>query len=143
MFLRGLAGQNGEAGAPAGQSDTPSEVKDAEKSAVALAEGGDVDKAIEVLSSAVESFPQRGSLRNNRAQAYRLKGDTASARADLDFAIDMENAWLTANADASGRSHWQAHKHVLQQAHTQRAILNQYVSAAPITRYALTHVIIQ
>lgn len=127
MFLRELTGQTAAGRSAEGQSDTPSEVQAAEKSAVVLAEGGDVDKAIEVLSSAVDSFPDRGSLRNNRAQAHRMKGDVAAAREDLDFAIDMENKWLAANAEASGSSQWQAHKHVLQQAHTQRAILNQCV----------------
>ncbi len=125
MFLQEFAGQTSASGSAVGQSDTPSEVKDAEKSAVALAESGDVEKAIEVLSAAISSFPERGSLRNNRAQAYRLKGDAAGARGDLDFAIEMEDKWLDANSDAKGSSQWEAHKHVLQQAHTQRAILNQ------------------
>ena len=125
MFLGTFAGTAPTDKLPAGESDTPSGVKTAEKSAVELAESGDVDKAIEVLSASIAEFPTRGSLRNNRAQAYRLKGDSTAARTDLDFAIDMENAWLLANPELDGSKQWQAHKHVLQQAHTQRAILNQ------------------
>ncbi len=125
MFLHRFSDAGAATSKPTGQSDTPSEVKSAEKSAVELAESGDVEKAIEVLSGAIESFPERGSLRNNRAQAYRLKGDAAAARADLDFAIEMENKWLEAHSDSKSSVQWQAHKHVLQQAYTQRAIVNQ------------------
>ena len=41
---------------------------------VKLAESGDVQGAMEAFNKAIEIAPKRASGYNNRAQAYRLKG---------------------------------------------------------------------
>jgi tetratricopeptide (TPR) repeat protein len=103
----------------------PEGVKNAELSAVKVAEAGHPQEAVKILSDAIENFPERGSLRNNRAQAYRMLGDADAARLDLDHAITMETAWISTHEDGTNGADWKSHKHVLQQAYTQRAILNQ------------------
>lgn len=49
-----------------------------EKSAICMAEDGDVNKAIEALTEAIALAPHLPSLYNNRAQAYRLNNDLVS-----------------------------------------------------------------
>jgi tetratricopeptide (TPR) repeat protein len=44
---------------------------------VKAAESGDFDKAIGIFTRAINIAPKWASGYNNRAQAYRLKGDTA------------------------------------------------------------------
>lgn len=42
---------------------------------VQAAEKGDIDKAIDLFGQAILLAPQRASGYNNRAQAFRIKGD--------------------------------------------------------------------
>lgn len=51
------------------------ESKKLEEKAVKLAEAGNIEKAIEILNESIQISPRRPSGYNNRAQAYRLKGD--------------------------------------------------------------------
>lgn len=44
---------------------------------VSAAETGDLQTALQLFSQAIQILPQRASAYNNRAQALRLKGDTA------------------------------------------------------------------
>ena len=102
-------------------------IKQIEQDAVTAAEAGDLDRALELLSEGITAHPTRGSLYNNRAQVHRMKTDNAAARADLNKAIEVETSWIEAHLDETGSAAFGAHKHVLQQAFTQRSILNQYV----------------
>jgi tetratricopeptide (TPR) repeat protein len=53
------------------------EAKSLEVEGVKAAESGDLDKAIGLFTRAINIAPNWASGYNNRAQAYRLKGDTA------------------------------------------------------------------
>ncbi|KAL0268421.1 UNVERIFIED_CONTAM: hypothetical protein PYX00_010374 [Menopon gallinae] len=65
------------------------EAKKIERKAVQLAESGNVDQAIRDLTAAMTMAPHLPSLFNNRAQAYRLIGDTEKAMKDLNEAISL------------------------------------------------------
>lgn len=52
------------------------EAKSLELEGVKAAESGDLDKAIGIFTSAISIAPKWASGYNNRAQAYRLKGNT-------------------------------------------------------------------
>jgi hypothetical protein len=54
--------------------------KSFEVEGVKAAESGDLDKAIGLFTRAINIAPEWASGYNNRAQAYRLKGDTAGMR---------------------------------------------------------------
>lgn len=100
-------------------------MKEIESSAVAAAENGNLPRALALLVDGAARFPTRGSLFNNRAQVHRMMGSEALALADLDTAIKVEGAWVAANAASRGTALHEKHRHVLQQAYTQRAILKQ------------------
>ncbi|GFQ66016.1 tetratricopeptide repeat protein 36 homolog [Trichonephila clavata] len=51
------------------------EAKRLEIEAVKKAETGNVDEAIEILNQSIQMAPRRPAGYNNRAQAYRLKGN--------------------------------------------------------------------
>lgn len=51
------------------------EAKTLEREAVDKAETGYINKAIELFNKSIQLAPKRPSGYNNRAQAYRLKGD--------------------------------------------------------------------
>jgi tetratricopeptide (TPR) repeat protein len=55
-------------------------VKSLEVEGVKAAESGDLDTAIGLFTRAINVAPKWASGYNNRAQAYRLKGDTAGMR---------------------------------------------------------------
>lgn len=74
--------------------------KNLEVEGVKAAESGDLDKAIGLFTRAINIAPEWASGYNNRAQAYRLKGDTAAAVADLNEAISL--------SEGRGRSACQA-----------------------------------
>ncbi|XP_059623012.1 tetratricopeptide repeat protein 36 homolog [Phlebotomus argentipes] len=57
--------------------------------AIKLAECGDLAKAVDVFSSAIEVAPTRRAPWNNRAQAYRLLGNDQAALADLEMALQL------------------------------------------------------
>ncbi|XP_068173543.1 tetratricopeptide repeat protein 36 [Antennarius striatus] len=65
------------------------QVKDLELQGVSAAEAGDLQAALQLFSQAIHILPQRASAYNNRAQALRLRGDTAGALEDLDRAISL------------------------------------------------------
>ena len=54
--------------------------KSLEVEGVKAAESGDLDTAVELFTRAINIAPKWASGYNNRAQAYRLKGDTAGMR---------------------------------------------------------------
>lgn len=56
------------------------QVKALELQGVSAAEAGDLQGALQLFSQAIEILPQRASAYNNRAQALRLRGDTAGSR---------------------------------------------------------------
>lgn len=53
------------------------QVKALELQGVSAAEAGDLKGALQLFSQAIEILPRRASAYNNRAQALRLRGDTA------------------------------------------------------------------
>ncbi|CAG12805.1 unnamed protein product, partial [Tetraodon nigroviridis] len=65
------------------------QVKALELQGVSAAEAGDLQGALQLFSQAIEILPQRASAYNNRAQALRLRGDTAGALEDLDRAVAL------------------------------------------------------
>lgn len=58
------------------------QVKALELQGVSAAEAGDLQGALQLFSQATEILPQRASAYNNRAQALRLRGDTAGIATD-------------------------------------------------------------
>ncbi|PVZ98692.1 hypothetical protein BB558_005306 [Smittium angustum] len=82
-------------------------IKSNEANAVALAESGDIDQALLLLSDIIKQYPEYGSAYNNRAQVYRLKKDDRRALDDLTKAIEVGD------------------EKVLGQAYTQRGILKR------------------
>ncbi|XP_006796716.1 tetratricopeptide repeat protein 36 [Neolamprologus brichardi] len=68
------------------------QVKELEMRGVSAAETGDLQTALQLFSQAIQTLPQRASAYNNRAQALRLKGDTAGALGDLDQAIALSSS---------------------------------------------------
>jgi tetratricopeptide (TPR) repeat protein len=56
------------------------EAKSLELEGVKAAESGDLDKAIGIFTSALNIAPNWASGYNNRAQAYRLKGNTSGLK---------------------------------------------------------------
>eukprot|EP01138_Halocafeteria_seosinensis_P011513 gb/GECG01011761.1/.p1 GENE.gb/GECG01011761.1/~~gb/GECG01011761.1/.p1 ORF type:complete len:223 (+),score=52.61 gb/GECG01011761.1/:1-669(+) len=99
--------------------------KELEKKAVEAAEAADSDKALELLAEAEKVAPERGSVLNNRAQVLRLQKKYDEALTQLNKAIQMETEWMENNKDRSHSREYSSHKHVLQQAHTQRAAVHQ------------------
>lgn len=53
------------------------QVKALELQGVSAAEAGDLQGALQLFGQAIELLPRRASAYNNRAQALRLRGDTA------------------------------------------------------------------
>ncbi|XP_030077302.1 tetratricopeptide repeat protein 36 [Microcaecilia unicolor] len=70
-------------------SDLLANAKELEQQGVLAAESGDITRAIEKFSLAIQTLPERASGYNNRAQALRLQGDTAGALQDLNRALDL------------------------------------------------------
>ncbi|CAI5692927.1 tetratricopeptide repeat protein 36 [Oreochromis niloticus] len=68
------------------------QVKELEMRGVSAAETGDLQTALQLFSQAIQILPRRASAYNNRAQALRLKGDTAGALGDLDQAIALSGS---------------------------------------------------
>ena len=60
-----------------------------EKKAVLSCEEGRLSEALALLTEAVSVAPERPSPFNNRAQVYRLQGDTDLALKDLESAIEL------------------------------------------------------
>nr|XP_028563381.1 tetratricopeptide repeat protein 36 [Podarcis muralis] len=56
---------------------------------IEAAEAGDLQKALERFDLAIQLLPERAAAYNNRAQAFRLKGNTASALEDLGMALQL------------------------------------------------------
>uniref|UniRef100_UPI00398F40EA tetratricopeptide repeat protein 36 n=1 Tax=Pristiophorus japonicus TaxID=55135 RepID=UPI00398F40EA len=65
------------------------QAKALELQGISLAESGNMDGALEIFSQSIAVIPERASAYNNRAQALRLKGDTAGALSDLNMAVEM------------------------------------------------------
>ncbi|KAJ3151515.1 Tetratricopeptide repeat protein 36 [Geranomyces variabilis] len=84
-------------------------LKALEQEAVYLAEQKDVEGGIAKLDECILLCPEYASAYNNRAQAYRLKGENDKALGDLDFAI----------------KHGEGNPPILKQAYTQRAIIRK------------------
>lgn len=72
-----------------GTEDAPAEVIQLEVEGVQAAEKGDIDKAIDLFGQAILLAPQRASGYNNRAQAFRIKGDAERALEDLNNAVNL------------------------------------------------------
>ncbi|CAL1268458.1 unnamed protein product [Larinioides sclopetarius] len=70
-------------------TDSVIESKKLEIEAVKKAETGYVDEAIENFSRCIQLAPRRPSGYNNRAQAYRLKGNIPAALEDLNTTLDL------------------------------------------------------
>ncbi|GFS75626.1 tetratricopeptide repeat protein 36 [Nephila pilipes] len=70
-------------------TDVVIEAKRLESEAVKKAEAGNVDEAIEILSQSIQLAPRRPSGYNNRAQAFRLKGNVSAAIEDLNNTINL------------------------------------------------------
>ncbi|TPX54695.1 hypothetical protein PhCBS80983_g05834 [Powellomyces hirtus] len=85
------------------------QLKQLEQEAVVLAEKDAVDASLEKLNECIRLEPTYASAYNNRAQAYRLKGDTTKALDDLKLAIE----------------HGAGNPPILKQAYTQRAIVRK------------------
>ncbi|XP_026153790.1 tetratricopeptide repeat protein 36 [Mastacembelus armatus] len=68
------------------------QVKELEMRGVSAAEAGDLQTALQLFSQAIQILPQRASAYNNRAQALRLKGNTAGALEDLNQAISLSGS---------------------------------------------------
>ncbi|XP_055691363.1 tetratricopeptide repeat protein 36 homolog [Lutzomyia longipalpis] len=60
-----------------------------EVDAIKAAELGDLTKAVELFTSAIEMAPKRPAPWNNRAQAYRLLGNDEAALSDLEEALKL------------------------------------------------------
>ncbi|GFX17325.1 tetratricopeptide repeat protein 36 [Trichonephila clavipes] len=65
------------------------EAKRLEIEAVKKAEVGNVDEAILILNQSIQMAPRRPAGYNNRAQAYRLKGNISAAIEDLNNTINL------------------------------------------------------
>ncbi|GFY71351.1 tetratricopeptide repeat protein 36 [Trichonephila inaurata madagascariensis] len=65
------------------------EAKRLEIEAVKKAEAGNVDEAIQILNQSIQMAPRRPAGYNNRAQAYRLKGNISAAIEDLNNTINL------------------------------------------------------
>jgi len=65
------------------------EAKSLELEGVKKAESGLLEEAIELFSQSIQIAPRRPSGYNNRAQAYRLKGNISVALQDLNNAINI------------------------------------------------------
>ncbi|XP_055516506.1 tetratricopeptide repeat protein 36-like [Leucoraja erinacea] len=76
------------------------QAKDLELRGVELAESGHLASALGLFDQAVSIIPHRPSAYNNRAQALRLKGDTAGALSDLDKAVELSGGrgWTASQA---------------------------------------------
>lgn len=57
--------------------------------AIQACDSGDMSKAIDLLTQAIDVAPSRAACYNNRAQVYRLMGLADDAMDDLDKAIDL------------------------------------------------------
>ncbi|XP_066995568.2 tetratricopeptide repeat protein 36 [Anabrus simplex] len=71
------------------ETDRIKNVKCLEVEGVKAAESGDLDEAIDIFTRAIQMAPEWASGYNNRAQAFRLKGISEDALADLDQAIAL------------------------------------------------------
>ena len=58
-----------------------------EREAIMASEKNDIDACLELFNKAIQANPERASCYNNRAQAYRLKGDIGSALNDIETAL--------------------------------------------------------
>ncbi|CAG7723774.1 unnamed protein product [Allacma fusca] len=70
----------------------PAETKQSKRydeEGVRAAENGDIDKALTFFTKSIQVAPFRASGYNNRAQSYRLLGDIAAAKTDLNNAINL------------------------------------------------------
>ncbi|KAJ7305365.1 hypothetical protein JRQ81_011308 [Phrynocephalus forsythii] len=65
------------------------EAKRLEIEGVRAAEARNLDGALESFGRAIQLLPERASAYNNRAQAFRLKGDVASALEDLETVLEL------------------------------------------------------
>ncbi|KAJ3096194.1 Tetratricopeptide repeat protein 36 [Phlyctochytrium planicorne] len=96
---------------PSPDEDTLAKLKGLEKEAVGYAEKGKIDDAIAVFGKCVVLWSTYASSYNNRAQAYRMKGENEKALADLDLAIQY------GVGDAK----------ILKQAYSQRGFLRKHL----------------
>ncbi|KND02660.1 uncharacterized protein SPPG_01746 [Spizellomyces punctatus DAOM BR117] len=94
---------------PAIDSMTLTRLKMIEQEAVILAEHNDLVGSIDKLNECISLCPEYASAYNNRAQAFRLKGQVKEALEDLERALE----YGVGNAS------------VLKQAYTQRAIIRK------------------
>ncbi|CAH1774014.1 unnamed protein product [Owenia fusiformis] len=69
--------------------EAENEARQLEIEGVKAAESGDVGASLERFNSAINRCPSRASCYNNRAQALRLKGDTACAMLDVNKALEL------------------------------------------------------
>jgi len=72
---------------PIQESESTILAKSFEREAIVACEKGDIDTALDIFRKAIEADVSRASCYNNRAQAFRLKGDVASALNDLETAL--------------------------------------------------------
>ncbi|KAJ1920351.1 hypothetical protein H4219_001326 [Mycoemilia scoparia] len=79
-------------------SAIPDKYKKLEASAVVDAEKGDFEAAVSKLSEILELYNDYASAYNNRAQVYRLLGQTKSALNDLEKAIEFGDATTLGHA---------------------------------------------
>ncbi|GLH01596.1 Tetratricopeptide repeat protein 36 homolog [Gryllus bimaculatus] len=64
-------------------------IKALERDGIEAAETGNFNAALKIFSKVIEAAPTRASGYNNRAQVYRLKGETEDAVMDLNKAIEL------------------------------------------------------
>ncbi|EDQ90086.1 uncharacterized protein MONBRDRAFT_20636 [Monosiga brevicollis MX1] len=90
-------------------SEAELELRQLETEAAKLAEGGQLDEALQKFELVLAKDPKRASAYNNRAQLYQMKHDTEAAWKDLDMAIN----------------HCPLPREVASQAYAQRGVLNR------------------
>jgi tetratricopeptide (TPR) repeat protein len=67
------------------------EAKKLEVEGITSAEKGEIERAVAILTEAIDICPRYASAYNNRAQTLQLKGDVDGALTDLDRAIELSN----------------------------------------------------
>lgn len=103
------------------------EIQDFERRAIKLAEGGEVEKAEDLLNHAIKKYPrERPSLWNNRAQVRRLSGDIRGALNDLSNVIRLATSPMNNQTPADNAR-------VLAHAHTHRATIYMLIARKEIS----------
>jgi tetratricopeptide (TPR) repeat protein len=93
-----------------------------------MAEGGDTEAALVMLTAATEDCPESGSVWNNLGQVRRMREDSEGALEALDKAIALEDAWLDKYREVEGirlTASWNRHKGTIQNALLQRAAMRK------------------